>query len=82
MINYWKPYENIKKIKLMVTDSAEQFEAQVNMNHTTSHNYYHPWQGLKRKRKTNSIINLAYSATHSLGQPFHQGHEASNLQGF
>jgi hypothetical protein len=68
---------------LVVPDSAEQCEAQVNMSHTISHDYYHPWQGLrKKKKKTNSIINLAYSATHSLGQPFHQGHEAGNLQGF
>jgi hypothetical protein len=53
MINYWKPYENIKnKIKLMVTASAEQCKPQVvNMNHTISHNYYHPWQGLKKKKE-------------------------------
>jgi hypothetical protein len=50
--------KTLKKIKLIVTDSAEQCEAQVNMNHTISHNYYHPWQGLKKK-KTNSMINLA-----------------------
>jgi hypothetical protein len=42
MVNYWKPYENIREKKLIIISSAQEGKIQMN-NHKLNSNWITQW---------------------------------------